>query len=199
MRTLGVQNLEPWEGNQIVAENAYWWWAFKGFVVISERPSELHRDEENRLHNETGMAISWPDGWGFFSWHGTRVPEWVITEPTVEKAIREPNSEIRRAAFERIGWADAIDELVREHGAELLGVAADPGNGDNLLELYSLPEAIYEEPVNVLLMVNGSPDRSGAIRRYGETVPANIKSPVAAAAWQYGVEENVYAGLVRRT
>jgi hypothetical protein len=127
------------------------------------------------------------------------VPEWVISDPTVAAAIREPNSEIRRAAFERIGWSDAIGDLVREHGAELIGTSPDPGNAPNVLELYRLPKRIYEEPVNLLLMVNGSPDRSGAIRRYGETVPADITDPVAAAAWQYDVPPSVYAQLARRT
>lgn len=54
-------------------------------------------------------------------------------------------------------------------------------------------------PVNLLLMVNGSPDRSGAQRRYGETVPADITSAMEAAAWQYGVHPDAYAQLVRRT
>ncbi|WP_420110637.1 hypothetical protein, partial [Pseudactinotalea sp.] len=75
----------------------------------------------------------------------------------------------------------------------------DPGNAPNLLELYTLPEAIYEEPVNLLLMVNGSPDRSGRIRRYGETVPSTIQDAVAAASWQYGVEPATYRALARRT
>ncbi len=48
-------------------------------------------------------------------------------------------------------------------------------------------------------MVNGSPDRDGQLRRYGETVPASITDPLSAAAWQYGVEPNVYAQLARRT
>jgi len=195
MRTIGVNNLKPWDGQKLVASNAYWWWCFKGYAVLSDRPSEIYRDEQGRLHNETGQAITWRDGWGFHSWHGTRVPEWVITEPDVGKALKEPNSEIRRAAFERIGWADAVIEL----GLTPIGTAPDPGNHPNLLELYSLPEQIYEEPVNLLLMVNGSPDRSGAVRRYGETVPASITDPLAAAAWQYGVQPVVYANLARRT
>ncbi len=199
MQSLGVNGLMPWEGQRIVAKNAYWWWSFRHFAIVSERPREIHRDEEGRLHNEDGPAISWSDGWGFHAWHGTRVPEWVITNPTVDKAIREPNSEIRRAALERIGWAASIDELVAYHGATFIGSAMDPGNSPNVLELYSLPDSIYEEPVNLLLMVNGSPDRSGRVRKYGETVPSNIKDPISAAAWQYGVEPSVYAGLARRT
>lgn len=199
MTMIGVTGLEKWAGLQKVAENAYWWWAFDDAAVLTDRPVEIHRDELNRLHSESGMAISFADGWGFHSWHGTRVPEWVITSPSVEKAMREPNTEIRRSALESLGWEAAIDQLVGEHGAELVGVADDPGNSPNMLELYSLPDTIYDEDVNVLLVVNGSPDRDGSIRRYGETVPASITDPVEAAAWQYGVSAEVYLQLARRT
>jgi hypothetical protein len=69
------------------------------------------------------------------------------------------------------------------------------------LALYRLPDNInpYRQPVNLLLMVNGSPDRSGALRRYGETVPATIKKADVAAAWQYGLNPSVYRQLERRT
>lgn len=199
MSMIGVTGTEQWAGLQKVAENAYWWWAFDDAAVLTERPTELHRDELNRLHSEDGMAIRFSDGWGFYSWHGTRVPEWVVLEPSVERAMKEPNTEIRRSALESLGWEAAIDQLVGEHGAELVGIAEDPGNAPNMLELYSLPDSIYEEDVNVLLVVNGSPDRDGSIRRYGETVPASITDPVEAAAWQYGVPTAVYRQLVRRT
>ena len=199
VRTLGVQNIEQWAGMELVGRNAYWFWTFRGFAILTQRPRELHRDPEGRLHNEKGAAISWPDGWGFYAWHGVRVPAWVITEPTVDRAIREENSEIRRAAFERIGWENAIDDLVKDYGARLLDVAADPGNAPHMLELYELPERIYDEPVNLLLMVNGSPDRSGAIRRYGETCPASITNPLEAAAWQYGVPVETYRLVERRS
>ena len=52
-------------------------------------------------------------------------------------------------------------------------------------------------PVRDDLLV--SRPRSGAIRRYGETVPANIEDPIAASAWQYQVDPNVYKTLERRS
>lgn len=33
MQALGVDGLMPWNGQRIVAQNAYWWWAFRGFVA----------------------------------------------------------------------------------------------------------------------------------------------------------------------
>jgi hypothetical protein len=53
--------------------------------------------------------------------------------------------------------------------------------------------------VRLVLMTNVSPDRSGADRRYGETVPAGINDPLDAQAWAYGVPRATYALLTRRT
>lgn len=148
-----------------------------------------------RLHCEDGPALEYRDGWKVYAWHGTRVPEWVIEEPDAERAIRERNSEVRRAALEVVGWDKAIAHI----GLKPIATAPDPANFPHELALYSLPEEFYDQPVNLLLMVNGSPDRSGELRLYGETVPADITDPLAAAAWQYDVPVDAYAGLVRRT
>jgi len=53
--------------------------------------------------------------------------------------------------------------------------------------------------VRLVLMTNGSPDRDGRDRRYGETVPADINDPLTAQAWAYGVPRATYAALRRRT
>ena len=180
-----------------VAKSCGWWWPMEDVVVLTERPALIHLDDQQRLHAEDGPAIQWPDGWGFYCWHGTRVPEWDINSPSVGKAMSEQNTEIRRAAFEKIGWG----EVMKEVNEEPIDVCEDPGNPPHSLALYRLPDKInpYGRPVNLLLMVNGSPDRSGEIRRYGETVPADIDSALAAAAWQYGVDADVYRQLARRT
>jgi hypothetical protein len=184
------------------AQSAGWWFPFKDFVMVCDVPREIHVEQigptgwgSHRLHCETGPAVSWADGWGVYSWHGTLVPEWVIENPTVEQALKERNSEVRRAAFEAVGWDKAITEL----GINPIDTCPDPGNSPHHLSLYALPEQIYDQPVNLLLMVNGSPDRNGELRRYGETVPASITKADAAAAWQYGVPTNVYRQLARRT
>ena len=168
------------------------------FCVVADRQTEIHIETVQgigRLHSAGGPARAWGDGFKVYYWHGVRVPEWVIENPTVEKAMQESNSEIRRAAFESIGWDKAIEQM----NLTPIGTCADPGNAPHSLTLYSLPEQIYDEPVNLLLMVNGSPDRDGNQRMYGETVPAAIKDPLSAAAWQYGVTTDVYAQLARRS
>ena len=186
------------------AQSAGWWWPFRDFVMVCDTPLEIHVERvgpdgwgSHRLHREDGSAVRWSDGWGVYAWHGVTVPSWVIEDPSVEKALAERNTEIRRAAFEKIGWDRVIDHL----GVKPIDVCPDPANAPHELALYRLPDKAnpYGQPVNLLLMVNGSPDRSGDLRRYGETVPPSIKTAIEAAAWQYGMKPGVYQQLARRT
>ncbi|OPZ65374.1 MAG: hypothetical protein BWY85_00626 [Firmicutes bacterium ADurb.Bin506] len=196
------------------ASSAGWWWPFRDFVMVCEPPVELHVERvgpdgwgSHRMHCETGPAVRWSDGWGVYSWHGTEVPAWVIEEPTMEKAMAESNTERRRAALESYGWGKAITEI----GEEPISTCPDPGNAPHVLKLYSLPKKYnpYGQPVNLLVMTNGSPDRSGDLRIYGETVPVKVSTKgrdgkeyppaLCSAAWQYGVDPSVYAQIERRT
>ncbi len=46
---------------------------FADTVIACERPAEIHRDERGRLHNESGAAVLFRDGWGVHAIHGVRV------------------------------------------------------------------------------------------------------------------------------
>jgi hypothetical protein len=188
-----------------ISRSTGWWFPYNGVVVCTERPIKVAQETvrqtwpfgvtSRRLHCEDGPALEYRDGWKVYAWHGTRVPDWVIENPTAAQAMKEPNSEIRRCALESLGW----DQAVRDLKLKAIATAPDPANSPHELRLFKLPEEIYGRPVNLLLMVNGSPDRSGDLRQYGETVPANILDPIEAAAWQYDVAPDVYAQLARRT
>jgi hypothetical protein len=53
--------------------------------------------------------------------------------------------------------------------------------------------------VRLLVMANASRDRDGARRTFAETVPAEITTATAAAAWQFGCDPNLYRSLERAT
>jgi len=197
---------DTWERSRAYedAMSAGWWWPNRDFVMVCEPPVEVHVERvgpngwrSHRMHCETGPAVRWSDGWGVYTWHGTDVPAWVIENPTLEKCLAEENTERRRAAFEAYGWGKAITEI----GDDPISTCPDPGNSPHELKLYELPDKYnpYGQPVNLLVMTNGSPDRSGDLRVYGETVPASITKADAAAGWQYGINPSVYRQLERRT
>jgi len=172
-----------------------WWWPYEGFVVLTDRPTELHHDQDGRLHSGAGPAIAYADGWSVWAWHGLRVPEWVVTDPTVERIGAERNSEIRRCAIESMGWP----EFVHAAGLELVDEADDPGNPGQRIGLYDVPEQVWGDRVRVLLCVNGTVERGGIRRRFGLTVPADTKTALAAAGWGYGLTGEQYATAARRT
>jgi hypothetical protein len=169
---------------------------------MSERPTALHADQPPavrpgwfQLHCPGGPAVIYPDGWGVFAWHGTHVPEWVITDPAPGRIAQEPNVEVRRCAIERIGW----ERYLSEGGSRLVASAPDPGNPGCDLLLYDLRGPGDQPGQRILLAVNGSAEPDGQHRRYGLGVPAEIDDPVAAAGWSYGLSGPQYAQLVRRT
>ncbi|GII97053.1 DUF6745 domain-containing protein [Sinosporangium siamense] len=177
-----------------VARSCGWWWAGEEVCVISERPA-VQRIEDLRPHNAGGPAVGFSDGFAVHAWHGTLVPEWVITDPTPERIAAEPNVEVRRCAIENLGWERYI-ELAE---LRMVAAAADPGNPGFDLLLYDLPEQTWGGMARVLLAVNGSAERDGSRRRYGLGVPVFLDDPVAAAAWTYGLSAADYSTLARRT
>jgi len=208
MEAIGVTGLEPARGQQQIARSAGWWWAYRDFAVLTERPAILRRDAAGDLHSADGMAVAYPDGWGFWCWHGRRVPAWVVEKPTVEAVAAEENAEVRRCAIESMGWA----RFTREAGLELVGAADDPGNfirdRDDRgrftrvpakLELYDVPERLWGSRIRLLQCTNGSAERDGKRRQYGITVPAHINDPLEAAAWTVGETAAEYAQTIRRT
>jgi hypothetical protein len=70
---LGGHKCERLTGLTAVARNAGWWWPFREAAVLTERPSYLSRDDQGRLHEPTGPAVRYPDGFAVHVLHGVRV------------------------------------------------------------------------------------------------------------------------------
>ncbi|ADJ49785.1 hypothetical protein AMES_7960 [Amycolatopsis mediterranei S699] len=188
----GDPELELWA---TLVRSCGWWWPRDGLCVVAERPLVLHTDDEHRLHDASGPAVVYPDGWSVHAWHGTRVPSWVIEDPTADRINREFNVEVRRCAVEHLGWTAYIEQA----GLRILSRAPDPGNPGCELQLYDLPSQKWHAPSRLLLAVNGSVERDGTRRRYGLRVPAEYDHPLDAAGWSYGLTGAQYARLQRRT
>ncbi|MGA0069526.1 MAG: DUF6745 domain-containing protein, partial [Miltoncostaeaceae bacterium] len=99
----------PW---LTLAETGGYRWVHSEFCIISDFPTEIHRDAENRPHREDGPFMSWRDGTALYAWHGIYTPAWIIEHPeriTVELIEAEENAEVRRVMVERYGatWGAA--------------------------------------------------------------------------------------------
>ena len=114
-----------------------WIWWHENICAISDRPSELHRDWQGRLHNESGPSIAYRDGWKLYHWHGVSVPLQVIEFPetiTAKQIQDEKNAEVQRIMIERVG----AGKYLRESGAKLIDM-------DSLTLEGSAPRALMED------------------------------------------------------
>jgi hypothetical protein len=103
-----------------VAKTMGWWAPYDTLAVCQRRPLAIHRDDQFRLHSESGMAIQYRDGWGFYAWHGVRLGhdgEQIILRPqtqTIEQIDADENEEVRRIRIERFGWLRYLAETNAE-------------------------------------------------------------------------------------
>jgi len=162
-----------------------WVWWHKNVLAISDRPEVIRRDDQGRLHGETGPSIKYRDGWALHHWHGTAVPqEWIVDRTTLtpKLALEQQNVETRRAACEIIGWAKILTEL----RAKTIDKDIDPTIGE-LVEV-NLPDAGKERFLRVLC---------GTGREFAIPMPPHIKTALEGNAWSYGVDAETYTPEVR--
>ena len=180
---------------QEIGLSCMWWYPHDGFIIACERPSVICVDAVQRLHNDTGPAIAFRDGWQIYAVHGVRVPDWIIKSPdqiTTAKIEAEKNTEIQRVMIERFGW----DRYVTTAGFELLDQHERWGT------LWRRGEYL------VLEVINRSPEPDGSFRKYmlpvapgcaplGETLGAPQQlTALNAVASTFGMIGEDYARLV---
>lgn len=101
------------EAHANLTKSAGWAWCHRDFVVVCDRPAEIHT-RETRLHNEAGPAISWRDGVGYYYLQGVSVPEeWIKDKDNldVRLALTHPNVEERRVLREMLTWNKIVQKL----------------------------------------------------------------------------------------
>lgn len=205
-----VQNIE---GLEIVCQNCGWWWPFRGLAIMTDRPLHIDRDEENRLHSENRMAIRYPDGFGFYMWHGTRIAPRIIEqadEITSQEIVEETNMEIRRIMIEKCGIERLLDaaRLMEEvetgwycanHSGRFVFnpktrndchrcYAARPADAETIQEsLWKLPMR-DDEDVVMCKVKNSSPEPDGHFKTYVLRVPPRTQSLQEGIAWSFGYE-----------
>jgi hypothetical protein len=168
--------LEKFEIDEALVKSCGWTWWHQNVLAISDRPSEIHRDVNGRLHGEKGPSISYRDGWSLYHWHGVSIPaEWVTGKaPTAQEALTWANIEQRRAACEIVGWNNILQQL----DAKVINADEDEEIG-TLLEV-NLPDSGKERFLQV---------RCGTGRSFALPVPKEMRTAMQANAWSYGIDD----------
>ncbi|URM94957.1 hypothetical protein LUW76_11820 [Actinomadura madurae] len=173
----------PLAGLAEVARSAGWWWPYERLVILTERPSELHRDEPGRLHRGDGPALAYPDGFALHAWRGMPIPHDFVASLaglTPDRISSEQNAELRRVMLEIFGY----DRYLAETGAR-------PLHRDETGVLWSI-ELPGDEPVVMVEVVNSTPEPDGTHRTYYLRVPPGTRTARAGVAWTFGVDEDDY-------
>lgn len=190
-----------WDRDRAYAEAqtaAGWWWPHRRFVMVCDRPAEVHREQaaprgwgSHRLHRADGPALRYRDGWALWYWHGTRVPQHVIEQPeriTAHQVLAERNAEVRRVMLERMG----IGRFVRDADPEVLDTDTDgAGQPRRLL-------AVDVDWVRGGRMVVCQVRCPSTGHEYLLPVPPETRTCRAAVAWTMGLHASEYAPLVER-
>ena len=103
-----------------LAKETGWHLFYKDIAILSEKPIEIRRDEQHRLHNLNGPAIKWNDCYSLYVINGLRVPEYICMTSkenfTKEMFLKEENVDFRRCISQKIGIEKTIEML----GAEVI-------------------------------------------------------------------------------
>ncbi|GLW66688.1 hypothetical protein Arub01_49320 [Actinomadura rubrobrunea] len=173
----------PLAGLAETARHTGWWWPYERLAVVTERPVELHRDEQGRLHRGDGPALAHEGGFALHAWRGMPVPPDFIaslTDLTADRILREENAELRRVMLEVFGY----DRYLAETGAE-------PVHRDETGVLWRI-DLPGDEPVVMVEVVNSTPEPDGSFRTYYLRVPPHTRTAREGVAWTFGVDEASY-------
>jgi hypothetical protein len=186
-RTFGVPHLNAIEGLTDLTQSCGWWWPFRGAVILTERHTELRRDDRGRLHSASAAAVKYPDGFAVYAWHGVRVAGAVILHPetiTVAEIQGEANAEVRRVLLERYG----LDRYLYDSGAL-------PIHADETGTLYRC-ELDGDEPLVMVSVKNSTPEPDVSAKQYHLRVPPTITTAREAVAWSFNMAAKDYAPQV---
>jgi hypothetical protein len=145
-------------------------------AIVIRRPTALRLDDDGNLHSVTGPCIEWADGEKDFAYHGTWVPERIVTEPksfTADEILAITNTEHRRALGEIAGWQWIAETL----GAKVVDKWYDRSR--------KLRYELLEYGDGLKLLRKQSPElKNGTQPTYVEPVHEELKTARAARKWQ---------------
>lgn len=170
--------LERFQVDEDLVRNCGWVWWHEDILAVSDRPYCINRDEQGRLHCETGPSIAYRDDWKLYHWHGTAIQaEWIEDKANlqVSTVLATVNAEERRAGCELLGWAKVIESLPN---SQVIDEDPDPEIGKVIRG--DLPDAPGEQFLFV---------KCGTNRQFAIPIPPTIKTALEAQAWIYGYDD----------
>jgi hypothetical protein len=176
---LGLKQYEAFSHYRALAEHAGPRVIHDEFVMISDRPEFIKRDERGRPHCIDGAFTRWRDGSEIYAFHGVYVPRsWTNGGLTVKALKETTNAEQRRVGVEVYGRA----KFLRDTGAKVLH--ADIGDRSDARAL-----VVDDEAKRWLVCTDGSTGRT-----YTMLVPSEVTTCAQAYTALCGVKDEDCVG-----
>jgi hypothetical protein len=174
------------EGYYNLAEKIGWFFPSEDFCIITAKPCSINLDDQGRLHSEDSYAIEYLDGCAYCSFHGVRVPDYVILEPekiTVEDIDSEQNIEVRRVKITQYGQ----EKYIMDSDAKLI-------HEDDWGKLYR-KDLGEDEPIVMVKVVNSTAEPDGSFKDYFIRVRPDVTTAHEAVASTFLLEVDDYEPL----
>jgi hypothetical protein len=155
-----------------------------GIAFVCDWPQRVTLDDRNRYHSTDGPALKFADGFSMYRQHGVHVARELIERPhdiSVDMIENQISVERRRVMIELYGAA----RYLRDSGAVLV-------NEDETGALYR-KELLYDEPMQMVKVVNSTPEPDGTFREYFLRVPPTVRTAREAVAWTFATDESEYS------
>lgn len=103
--------LQLWD---TLGKSCGWWYPYENICFVSDRPEQIHK-KGVQLHNDSGPAVLYRDGYALWCLNGVDVGELIVTTPAdqldVNLILTTKNAEVRREIVRKIGIERVCDEL----------------------------------------------------------------------------------------
>jgi len=174
------------DGLEEILQNCGGFIPFENVVIAIERPYQINRDSQDRLHNLMGKSIEYEDGWGVYSVCGVSVVPHLITDPsklTVAEVESQWSAEVSRIMIDRYG----VERFIQDCGTEVI-------DQSEYGVLYC--KRTGRSPFAMVKVINRSPEPDGSFKTYFLEVPPTMTTARAAIAWTFEMEESEYSPIV---
>jgi hypothetical protein len=145
-----------YKGWELGARHGGWRFMHKRFVIVCDRPLEIHRDERARPHRVGGPFTRWADGFELYYVAGVKVERSVAMGTFEPRAVLdEDNTEVRRIMVDVYDRLHGKGAWLVDIGAKTLHEDADPLGRPRTLVSARLGD---DEPYVAIRLVNSTPE-----------------------------------------
>lgn len=204
----GQDGTEDWNILIDLAQNCFWALLYEKTVIMCARPSRLKLDQHWNISCEDGPALAWGGGMlstaemlsienpsnlpvpiqkriDFYALAGVDVPKRAIVAPesySAKEIMDEMNQEVRRLLVKR--YKGGPEKWMKDAGGRKM-------HQDSVGILWCL-ERRWERPLQMVEVLNSTPEPDGSVRTYFLRVPPEIKTAREGIAWTFNMTEKEY-------